>query len=152
MQVRIVHDFAVGERLEYLPTLSYFILYTKNRLIKYMSIGEKRATKPTPYAARRARKSSQYISCATEVVKDLHFRYMSAQRGDCIYKLPVFAACFFFIHTFLFRISKVWMERWMAAGLPVSKTQMKQHYGVPLEVAKSYQLQIDERPPGGVYI
>jgi len=71
-----------------------------------MLIGRKQAAKPTAYAARRARKSFQYISCAVEVGKDLHLRPVSAQREDCVYKLPVFAACFFFTHTFLFRISK----------------------------------------------
>ena len=72
-----------------------------------MSIGGgKRETTPTPCAAKYARKGSQYISCAIEVVKFLHLPYMSAQRGDCIYKLPVCAACFFFIHIFVSRISK----------------------------------------------
>jgi len=77
---------------------------------------------------------------------------MSAQLGDCIYKLPVFAARFFFIHTVVFRISKMWMERWMAAGFPVSKTQMKPEYGVLFGIAKSVCIQTDERPPGGVDI
>jgi len=59
----------------------YVIPHPKNMVIKYILIGRKQAAKRTPYAARRAIKSPQYISCAVEVVKDLHLRYMSAAAG-----------------------------------------------------------------------
>ena len=139
-----------AKNLDIFQPYPYVIPDPKNVFIKYMSIVRKQASKPKPYAARRARKSLQYISCVVEVVKNLHLRYTTAQREDCIDKHSFFAACFFFIHTFLFCIFKAWKWWCMAAGFLVSKTQMKPEYGVLFEIAKSVYVQADERPSGGV--
>jgi len=152
---RTYDDFAVGERLGHAPNstqTSYQILKTWSS-DTYMSIGgEKRATKPTQYAARRARKSSQYISCAVEVVNSLHFRHISVQREDCISKLPVFAASLFFIHIFVFRISKKTVLGRMRTVSAVFKNNLASHHGLLLEVPEDTTIPPYEQALHGVYI